>query len=99
MDPVDVRRTLYDLDPEETLVVVISKTFTTAETMLNARYWCSCCLGFRETKSPVWWEITLIVAVKLCLVQEISQSSHQTSNSVAFMLNETRLLLFSVFGT
>eukprot|EP00752_Nemacystus_decipiens_P008193 g7329.t1 len=37
VDPVDVRRTLYDLDPEETLVVVISKTFTTAETMLNAR--------------------------------------------------------------
>lgn len=34
---MDVRRTLYDLDPEETLVVVISKTFTTAETMLNAR--------------------------------------------------------------
>lgn len=38
VDPVDVRRTLYDLDPEETLVVVISKTFTTAETMLNARF-------------------------------------------------------------
>jgi glucose-6-phosphate isomerase len=37
VDPVDVRRTLYDLDPEETLVIVISKTFTTAETMLNAR--------------------------------------------------------------
>jgi glucose-6-phosphate isomerase len=25
------------LDPETTLVVVVSKTFTTAETMLNAR--------------------------------------------------------------
>lgn len=37
VDPVDVRRTLYDLDPEETLIIVISKTFTTAETMLNAR--------------------------------------------------------------
>jgi glucose-6-phosphate isomerase len=37
VDPVDVRRTLYDLNPEETLVIVISKTFTTAETMLNAR--------------------------------------------------------------
>ena len=30
-------RALKDLDPEETLVVVVSKTFTTAETMLNAR--------------------------------------------------------------
>jgi glucose-6-phosphate isomerase len=37
VDPVDVARALADLDPETTLVVVVSKTFTTAETMLNAR--------------------------------------------------------------
>eukprot|EP00238_Polyblepharides_amylifera_P014132 CAMPEP_0196580188 /NCGR_PEP_ID=MMETSP1081-20130531/27665_1 /TAXON_ID=36882 /ORGANISM="Pyramimonas amylifera, Strain CCMP720" /LENGTH=600 /DNA_ID=CAMNT_0041899995 /DNA_START=227 /DNA_END=2029 /DNA_ORIENTATION=+ len=37
VDPVDVAHTLNDLDPETTLVVVVSKTFTTAETMLNAR--------------------------------------------------------------
>lgn len=37
VDPVDVERTCADLDPEETLIVVVSKTFTTAETMLNAR--------------------------------------------------------------
>ncbi|CAG9460067.1 unnamed protein product [Pedinophyceae sp. YPF-701] len=37
VDPVDVARALNGLDAEETLVVVISKTFTTAETMLNAR--------------------------------------------------------------
>lgn len=37
VDPVAVKRALKDLDPETTLVVVISKTFTTAETMLNAR--------------------------------------------------------------
>jgi glucose-6-phosphate isomerase len=30
-------RALNGLDPEETMAVVISKTFTTAETMLNAR--------------------------------------------------------------
>lgn len=30
-------RALKGLDPEETMVVVVSKTFTTAETMLNAR--------------------------------------------------------------
>jgi glucose-6-phosphate isomerase len=34
---VDVARACEGLDPETTLVVVISKTFTTAETMLNAR--------------------------------------------------------------
>eukprot|EP00201_Polytomella_parva_P022526 CAMPEP_0175041642 /NCGR_PEP_ID=MMETSP0052_2-20121109/2045_1 /TAXON_ID=51329 ORGANISM="Polytomella parva, Strain SAG 63-3" /NCGR_SAMPLE_ID=MMETSP0052_2 /ASSEMBLY_ACC=CAM_ASM_000194 /LENGTH=678 /DNA_ID=CAMNT_0016304213 /DNA_START=251 /DNA_END=2288 /DNA_ORIENTATION=- len=37
VDPIDVATSLVDLDPEETLVVVVSKTFTTAETMLNAR--------------------------------------------------------------
>jgi len=37
VDPVDVGRVLDGLEPETTLVVVISKTFTTAETMLNAR--------------------------------------------------------------
>lgn len=37
VDPVDFHLTTRDLDPEETLVIVVSKTFTTAETMLNAR--------------------------------------------------------------
>eukprot|EP00971_Amphidinium_carterae_P259679 5152556-Amphidinium_carterae.1 len=37
VDPIDVRRALSGLSAETTLVVVISKTFTTAETMLNAR--------------------------------------------------------------
>ena len=37
VDPVDVERCVDGLDAEETLVVVVSKTFTTAETMLNAR--------------------------------------------------------------
>jgi len=37
VDPVDFARATQDLDPETTLVVVVSKTFTTAETMLNAR--------------------------------------------------------------
>ncbi|RYH24010.1 hypothetical protein EON65_17180 [archaeon] len=30
-------RALSGLDPEQTLVIIVSKTFTTAETMLNAR--------------------------------------------------------------
>jgi len=37
VDPVDVERACADLDPEETLVIIVSKTFTTSETMLNAR--------------------------------------------------------------
>ena len=37
IDPEDPCRALSGLDPEETLFIVVSKTFTTAETMLNAR--------------------------------------------------------------
>jgi len=37
VDPTDVARATEGLNPEETLVVVVSKTFTTAETLLNAR--------------------------------------------------------------
>lgn len=37
VDPVDAARALEGLNPETTLVVVVSKTFTTAETMMNAK--------------------------------------------------------------
>lgn len=48
VDPIDVATALHDLDQETTLVVVVSKTFTTAETMLNARTvrtWITSALG------------------------------------------------------
>lgn len=37
VDPIDITRATEGFDPEETLIVIVSKTFTTAETMLNAR--------------------------------------------------------------
>jgi glucose-6-phosphate isomerase len=37
VDPTDLARKTESLNPEETLVVVVSKTFTTAETKANAR--------------------------------------------------------------
>ncbi|XP_042519876.1 glucose-6-phosphate isomerase, cytosolic [Macadamia integrifolia] len=48
VDPIDVARSIAGLNPETTLVVVVSKTFTTAETMLNARTlreWITAALG------------------------------------------------------
>ncbi|XP_057964551.1 glucose-6-phosphate isomerase, cytosolic 1-like [Malania oleifera] len=48
VDPIDVAKSIGGLNPETTLVVVVSKTFTTAETMLNARTlreWISAALG------------------------------------------------------
>lgn len=37
VDPADISQTLNGLDPETTLIIVASKTFTTIETMTNAR--------------------------------------------------------------
>lgn len=37
VDPVDVSRALHGLNPEETLVIIVSKTFTTRETLVNAK--------------------------------------------------------------
>ena len=38
VDPADIASVLGDLDPATTLFIVASKTFTTQETMANARY-------------------------------------------------------------
>ena len=48
VDPADMAAALTGLDPAETLVVVVSKTFTTQETMTNAetaRSWLRAALG------------------------------------------------------
>ena len=48
VDPADLALALVGLDPAETLVVVVSKTFTTQETMTNAsaaRAWLRAALG------------------------------------------------------
>ncbi|MPV50559.1 glucose-6-phosphate isomerase [Pseudactinotalea sp. HY160] len=37
IDPTDISEALWDLDPETTLFIVASKTFTTLETLTNAR--------------------------------------------------------------
>ena len=36
IDEVDTARAISSLDPERTMVIVTSKTFTTRETMINA---------------------------------------------------------------
>ena len=52
VDPADLASNLDDLDPAETLFVVASKTFTTAETLANARAardWLAASLGESAT--------------------------------------------------
>ena len=56
VDGTVIRRALSGLDPETTLVVVASKTFTTEETMANARTarkWLAGALGDREALTHV----------------------------------------------
>ncbi|GKV29897.1 hypothetical protein SLEP1_g38773 [Rubroshorea leprosula] len=54
VDPTNVVRNTKGLKPETTLVVVVSKTFTTPESMLNARTmreWISFALGLGHHKT------------------------------------------------
>lgn len=68
VDPVDVARNITGLNPETTLVVVVSKTFTTAETMLNARTlreWISAALGTQAVAKHM-----VAVSTNLTLVEK-----------------------------
>lgn len=68
VDPVDVARSINGLNPETTLVVVVSKTFTTAETMLNARTlrtWITSALGSEAVAKHM-----VAVSTNLKLVKE-----------------------------
>ncbi|CAN6971696.1 unnamed protein product, partial [Brassica rapa subsp. trilocularis] len=68
IDPVDVARNINGLNPETTLVVVVSKTFTTAETMLNARTlrnWITTALG-----APAVAKHMVAVSTNLALVEK-----------------------------
>lgn len=68
VDPVDVACALKGLKQETTLVVVVSKTFTTAETMLNARTlrtWVTSALGSEAVSKHM-----IAVSTNLKLVKE-----------------------------
>ncbi|KAI3953590.1 hypothetical protein MKW92_017878 [Papaver armeniacum] len=68
VDPVDVAKSISGLNPETTLVVVVSKTFTTAETMLNARTlreWISAALGPQAVAKHM-----VAVSTNLALVEQ-----------------------------
>ena len=48
VDPASLQKALHGLDPAETLFIVCSKSFTTRETLVNARAareWCTAALG------------------------------------------------------
>ena len=66
IDPADLAAATRDLDPAETLFVVCSKTFTTLETLANARAarrWCVAALGESAVASHFVAVSTNIAAV------------------------------------
>jgi len=67
VDPNDFHRATQGLDVEETLFVIISKTFTTAETMLNSRSCRSHILEHYKKVSPDASESD-VLAKHLCAV-------------------------------
>ena len=58
IDPTDAGETTKDLDPETTLVIVASKTFTTLETITNAKVVRDCFLGALRDRGIVTDEAT-----------------------------------------
>ncbi|MCO5591667.1 hypothetical protein L7F22_045658 [Adiantum nelumboides] len=76
VDPIDVARSLDGLSQETTLVVIVSKTFTTAETMLNARTvrsWITSALGSDAVSKHM-----VAVSTNLKLVKEFGIDPNNT---------------------
>lgn len=63
IDPTDAGETVKDLDPETTLVIVASKTFTTLETITNARVVREWFLGVLRERGIVGDEATEAEAI------------------------------------
>lgn len=68
VDPIDFFRATDGLDVEETLFVIVSKTFTTAETMLNARSCRNLILDHYKAKAGTDEDRNAILAKHLCAV-------------------------------
>ena len=68
VDPIDFFRATDGLDVEETLFVIVSKTFTTAETMLNARSCRNLILDHYKAKEGSDEDRNAILSKHLCAV-------------------------------
>eukprot|EP00349_Pseudokeronopsis_sp_Brazil_P011923 CAMPEP_0202977456 /NCGR_PEP_ID=MMETSP1396-20130829/84257_1 /ASSEMBLY_ACC=CAM_ASM_000872 /TAXON_ID= /ORGANISM="Pseudokeronopsis sp., Strain Brazil" /LENGTH=376 /DNA_ID=CAMNT_0049716201 /DNA_START=109 /DNA_END=1238 /DNA_ORIENTATION=+ len=68
VDPIDFQRAIQDFDIEETLVVIVSKTFTTAETMLNAKTLKNHIVEYYRQKFPNEQDAAKFVEPHLCAV-------------------------------
>ncbi|MGV1008931.1 MAG: glucose-6-phosphate isomerase [Dermatophilaceae bacterium] len=82
IDPTDVAQKTADLDPETTLVIVASKTFTTLETLTNARL------------AKAW----LLETLESCGAIDGSQASISAAVAKHFVAVSTALDKVAAFG-
>lgn len=68
VDPIDFNRAMEGFDIEETLVVINSKTFTTAETMLNAKTVRQHIINHYKSKYPEEADHSKFVEAHMCAV-------------------------------
>lgn len=80
VDPIDVKRALEGLSAETTLVLIVSKTFTTAETMLNA-------------KTVKEWLIKELGSPE-CVSTHVAACSTALDKTKAFGINESNVFGF-----
>ena len=73
---------------ETSLFIIVSKTFTTAETMLNARQARSFILKYYEKTNPVGFDKDAAIAAHMCAV------STNLNGTKAFGLKEERVFGF-----
>lgn len=64
VDPIDFKRATEDVNVESTLFIIVSKTFTTAETMLNARL----CRAFIEESYAKVDDVQAAIGAHICAV-------------------------------
>jgi glucose-6-phosphate isomerase len=80
VDATDFREATFDLDPEETLFIISSKTFTTLETMTNARTARAWCLSRLKDEQAI---ARHFVAVSTN-AQEVAKFGIDTANMFGF---------------
>ena len=66
VDPIDFHRCMVGFDIEETLFVVNSKTFTTAETMMNASTVKNHIINYYKDKHPEEKDTQKFVKAHMC---------------------------------
>ena len=82
VDGTDIRDTISELDPETTLIIISSKTFTTTETLMNA-------------KIAINWVETSLNTTGVESTNHVIGITADTENAIRFGIKASNILNFS----